>query len=162
MDKFSAYPAQEKVVRLLLERGFQVDSNGKVVSGRITIPHTKIAQEVRVDRRVVDATSQMILEDETLNKVFQNISTIAFLRDVAPEIGLGVVVVTPKDAREVGLLGEVASIIAKHEISIRQAVSDDPFFIEEPKLTIVTDLPVSGELVEEIKKLSSVKSVTVY
>ena len=88
LDKFSAYPAQEKVVRLLLKRGFQVASDGKVVSGDIGIPHTKIAKEVGVDRRVVDATTEMILGDETLRKVFRNLETIAFLRNVAIILGI--------------------------------------------------------------------------
>jgi len=162
LKKFSAFPAQEKVVRLLLKRGFQVASDGKVVSGTIGIPHTKIAKEVGVDRRVVDATTEVILGDEALKKVFRNIETIAFLRNVAPEIGLGVIEISPKDAKEVGLLSEIASIVADHKIGIRQAVCDDPFFTEDAKLTIVTDVPIPGDLVEEVKKLSGVKSVTVY
>ena len=49
IGKFRGMPSQEKVVRLLLARGFQVDENGHVVSGKIEIPHTQIAKEVGVN-----------------------------------------------------------------------------------------------------------------
>jgi len=162
IEKFGKYPAQEKVIRLLIERGFQVNTEGKVVSGNIEIPHTQIAKEVGVDRRVVDATSELVLGDELLKKVLQNIKSVAFLRDVAPALGLGVIIITPTDAREKGILGNVATVIAKHNVSIRQAITDDPYFTDDPKLTIITDTKIPGTLVDALTNIPSVKSVTVY
>jgi predicted regulator of amino acid metabolism with ACT domain len=54
LDKFKRFPAQEKVIRLILQRGFQINDASRVVSGRIEIPHAQIAKELDVDRRVVD------------------------------------------------------------------------------------------------------------
>ncbi|MDI6888932.1 MAG: amino acid-binding protein [Methanocellales archaeon] len=162
IEKFSKFPAQEKVIRLLIERGFQVNPEGKVVSGNIEIPHTQIAKEVGVDRRIVDATAEVVLGDDVLKKVLQNIRSVAFLRDVAPVLGLGVIVITPTDARKIGILGDVATVVAAHGISIRQAITDDPYFTDDPKLTIITDTKVPGTLVDALMKISSVKSVTVY
>ena len=162
MKRFGAHPAQEKVVRLLLERGFQINDRGKVVSGGIEIPHTKISKEAGIDRRVVDATTQIILNDPLLKKVFLNLRSIAFLKDVAIELGFGVVVISPKSAEEVGILSDVSKAIAEYGISIRQAISDDPFFTENPKLTIVTDGLVPPNLVSELKKVNGVKSITIY
>ncbi|MDD2778312.1 MAG: amino acid-binding protein [Methanocellales archaeon] len=162
LKKFSHFPAQEKVVRLLLERGFQINSEGKIISGTIEIPHTQIAKEIGVDRRVVNATTRVILEDDKLRKVFQNLHSITFLKEVAPLLGLGVMIITPQDAQKTGILGDVASLIAEQGISIRQAVTDDPYFTENPKLTIITNEKASGDLINAMMKLSSVKSVTVY
>ncbi|UZE92593.1 MAG: amino acid-binding protein [Methanosarcinales archaeon] len=162
LEKFSKFPAQEKVIRLLIERGFQVNTEGKVVSGSIEIPHTQVAKEVGVDRRVVDATAELVLGDELLKKVLQNIKSVAFLKDVAPVLGLGVIIITPTDAREKGILGNVATIVAKHGVSIRQAITDDPYFTDGPKLTIITDTKIPGTLVDALTKIPSVKSVTVY
>jgi len=162
IEKFSKSPAQEKVFRLLIERGFQVNPDGKVVSGNIEIPHTQIAKEVGVDRRVVDTMAEVILGDDVLKKVLQNVKSTAFLRDVAPVLGLGVIVITPTDARKKGILGDVATVVAKHDVSIRQAITDDPYFTDDPKLTIITDTKVPGRLVDALMKISSVKSVTVY
>ncbi len=161
IGKFRGMPSQEKVVRLLLERGFQVDEKGHVVSGKIEIPHTQIAKEVGVDRRVVDATTEMILKDEILKRVFVNIHSIASFRDVAPLLGLGVIIIAVDNAQNVGIISEVTDVISRFNLSIRQAVTDDPFFTDEPKMTVITNDVIPGELVSELRKLKSVKSVTI-
>ncbi|MCX9010027.1 MAG: amino acid-binding protein [Candidatus Methanoperedens sp.] len=161
-EKFKNHPAQEKVIRLLLERGFQINEMGRVVSGSIEIAHTQIANEIGVDRRVVDATCETILADRQLVAIFRNVRTIPFLRDVAPYLGLGVIVIQPDNAARKGLLGAVATAVAEYGIVIRQAVSDDPYLTENPMLTIITEGRVSGELVETLTRIKGVKSVTVY
>ncbi len=160
-NKFKGMPSQEKVVRLLLERGFQVDARGHVVSGRIEIPHTQIAREVGVDRRVVDATTDMILHDDILKRVFMHSHSIASFKDVAPLLGLGVIIITPDNAQNIGILSDVTSVVSRFNLSIRQAVTDDPFFTDEPKMTVITNDVIPGELVSELRKLKSVKSVTI-
>ena len=161
-EKFRNHPAQEKVIRLLLARGFQINSEGRVVSGNIEIPHTQIANEIEVDRRVVDSTCETISKDERLMQIFRNVRTMPFLRDVAPLLGLGVIVIAPDNASRKGLLGAVATAVAEHGIAIRQAVSDDPYLTENPKLTIITEGKASGELVDSLTKIKGVKSVTLY
>lgn len=84
MDKFKRFPAQEKVIRLVLQRGFQINDQARVVSGQIEIPHAQIAKELEVDRRVVDTTAQAIREDEVLWKVFRNVRSMIYLGEVAP------------------------------------------------------------------------------
>src|SRR5574341_479383 len=161
-EKFKTHPAQEKVIRLLLERGFQINEQGRVVSGNIEIAHTQIANEIGVDRRVVDATCETILKDAQLMAIFRNVRTIPFLRDVAPQLGLGVIVITPDNAARKGLLGSVATAVAEHGISIRQAVSDDPYLTENPRLRIIIEGTVSGEYMNSINRNKGVQSVTVY
>lgn len=161
VDKFKGMPSQEKVIRLLLARGFQVNAEGHVVSGKIEIPHTQIAKEVGVDRRVVDATTEMILKDDTLRRVFQNIRSIASLKDVAPLLGLGVIIVRVENAQSVGIINEVTSVVARYHLSIRQAVTDDPYFTDDPAMTLITNDPIPGELVSDLKKLKGIRSVTI-
>jgi predicted regulator of amino acid metabolism with ACT domain len=161
LTKFKRFPAQEKVIRLILQRGFQINDEARVVSGQIEIPHAQIAKELDVDRRVVDTTAQAIREDETLRKVFKNVHSITFLGDVAPILGLGVIEITPVNAAKTGLLGDVASAVAGFGLSIRQAVSDDPYFVESPKLTIITEGKIPGELVGLLMEIEGVKRVTV-
>ncbi|MHC1600438.1 MAG: amino acid-binding protein [Candidatus Methanospirareceae archaeon] len=161
MEEFEGSPSQRKVIELLLERGFQVSPEGKVASGGIEIPHTQIASEIGVDRRVVDMTVKRILGEPALKKVFENMRSIAFLAEVAPLLGLSVIIVHPMDARAKGILGEVATVMARRGVSIRQAVSDDPYLVDDPKLTIITDKNIPGGLIEEIGKLKSVKGVQI-
>lgn len=162
LNKFKRFPAQEKVIRLILQRGFQVSEQGRVVSGNIEIPHAQIAKELNVDRRVVDTTAQAIRDDAELWKVFKNVHSMTFLGDVAPVLGLGVIEITPVDAAKTGILGDVASAVARYGISIRQAVSDDPYFVESPKLTIITEGKIPGELVRQLMEIEGVRRVTVY
>ncbi len=162
LAKFKRYPAQEKVIRLILQRGFQINENGRVVSGDIEIPHAQIAKELDVDRRVVDTTAEAIRKDEQLWKIFMNVRSMTFLGEVAPVLGLGVIEITPINATKTGLLGDVASAVAKHDLSIRQAVSDDPYFVENPKLIIITEGKVPGDLVSRLMELDGVKRVTIY
>ena len=162
MDKFEGFPSQKKVIQLLLERGFQVSPEGRVVSGNIEIPHTQIAKEINVDRRVVDMAVKTILKEGNLKKIFENVRSIQFLADIAPLLGLSVIIIHAKDAKEKGILGEVATAIAKRGFSIRQAVSDDPYFVDDPKLTIITDKNIPGDLIEEVSKTKGVKGVQVY
>lgn len=162
LDKFKRFPAQEKVIRLVLQRGFQINDQARVVSGQIEIPHAQIAKELEVDRRVVDTTAQAIREDEVLWKVFRNVRSMIYLGEVAPILGLGVIEITPVNAAKTGLLGDVASAVARNGLSIRQAVSDDPYFVESPKLTIITEGKIPGDLVILLKEIEGVKRVTVY
>ena len=161
LDKFRRYPAQEKVIRLILQRGFQINEQARVVSGGIEIPHAQIAKELDVDRRVVDTTAQAIREDEGLWRIFRNVHSMTFLGDVAPILGLGVIEITPVNAAKTGLLGDVASAVARNGLSIRQAISDDPYFVESPKLTLITEGRIPGDLVRLLMEIEGVKRVTV-
>jgi predicted regulator of amino acid metabolism with ACT domain len=159
MRKFEDSPSQQAVIRLLLERGFSVNDEGRVVSGGIEIPNTGIAREIDVDRRVVDATTDAILADDELRRIFQNISAIPSLMDLAPVLDLTVLTVRVGDADQSGIVAEVTGHIAEHDISIRQTISEDPEFTDEPKLYIVTDEPLDGELINEIRTLPFVRKI---
>lgn len=80
----------------------------------------------------------------------------------APALGLGVIVITPGDASRTGILGQVATAVAEYGLSIRQAVTEDPYLTENPLLTIITDDNIPGELIDELKKVPGVKGVTIY
>ncbi|WP_075937322.1 amino acid-binding protein [Halosegnis longus] len=159
MAKFADSPGQRAVVRLLLERGFSVNADGRVVSGGIEIPNTGLAREVGVDRRVVDATTDAILDDPELERVFRNISAIPSLMDLAPVLGLTVLTIHPNTAEVPGIVAAVTTAIAEHDISIRQTISEDPEFTDEPKLYVVTDEPLPGELVTDIQTLEFVRKL---
>jgi len=159
MGKFEGSPSQQAVVRLLLERGFSVNDEGRVVSGSIEIPNTQIARELDIDRRVVDSTTDALLEDEELRQIFQNISSIPSLRDLAPVLDLHVLTVSVHDADQPGIVARITSMLAERDISIRQTVSEDPEFTDEPKLFVVTEEPVPGDLLNELTALPFVRKV---
>ncbi len=159
MAKFEGSPSQQAVIRLLLERGFSVNDEGRVVSGGIEIPNTQIARELDIDRRVVDATTEALLEDDELRAIFTHISSIPSLRDLAPVLDLHVLTVGPTDADEPGIVAAVTSALADRGISIRQTISEDPEFTDDPQLYVITDEPLPGELIEELRALPFVRKL---
>ena len=159
MEKFEGSPSQQAVIRLLLERGFSVNDEGRVVSGGIEIPNTGIAREIDVDRRVVDSTTDAILADEELRRIFQNISQVPSLMDLAPVLDLTVLSVEVTDADESGIVAEVTGLIAERGISIRQTISEDPEFTDEPRLYLVTDQRLPGALLNELAERPFVRSI---
>lgn len=159
MGKFEGSPSQQAVIRLLLERGFSVNDEGRVVSGGIEIPNTGIAREIGVDRRVVDSTTETILADDQLRRIFQNISAIPSLMDLAPVLDMDVLTIEVFNAERSGIVAEVTELIADYDISIRQIISEDPEFTDDPRLHIITDNPVTGDLLVEIRHLAYVSSV---
>lgn len=158
---FADSPAQKKVALFLLRRGFRAGHRG-VTCGEIKIPHTQIARELDVDRRAVDATVNRIQKNEKLSRIYNSLRSIAFLRDTAPALGLGVVVITPDDASRPGIISAVTGKISEHNISIRQAIADDPKFTDNPQLTIITDREITGEVLAELKKINGIKKITLY
>jgi hypothetical protein len=161
MGKFEDSPSQQAVIRLLLERGFSVNDEGRVVSGGIEIPNTGIAREIDVDRRVVDATTDAILADEQLRRIFQNISSIPSLMDLAPVLDLTVLTVVPDDPAREGIIAGVTGLLAERDISVRQTVSEDPEFTDEPRLYLVIDGDLPGELINEIRDLPYVRRISI-
>jgi hypothetical protein len=159
LEKFEGSPSQQAVIRLFLERGFSVNEEGRVVSGGIEIPYTGIARELDVDRRVVDSTTDAILDDPDLKRIFTNISSVPSLMDLAPVLDLTVLTVEVDAADEAGIVAEVTGILADHGVSIRQVLSEDPEFTDDPKLYVITDAELPGELLVEIRELGYVRRV---
>ncbi len=160
MEKFEGSPSQQAVVRLLLERGFSINDEGRVVSGGIEIPNTQIAREIGVDRRVVDSTTGALLEDDELRDIFRNISAVPSLMDLAPVLDFTVVRVKPTDADAAGIVARVTEIVAEEGLSIRQVLSDDPEFADEPMLYLILDSEPSGDLLKAIHDLPHVREVS--
>lgn len=161
LEKFEGSPSQQAVIRLLLERGFSVNDEGRVVSGGIEIPDTGIAREIGVDRRVVDSTTEAILADEELRRIFQNISQVPSLMDLAPVLDLSVLTVAVNDADQPGIVAGVTGVLADADISIRQLITEDPEFTDEPRLHVVLGESLPGEVITELSELSFVRSIEI-
>ena len=159
MEKFEGSPSQQAVIRLLLKRGFSVNEDGRVVSGGIEIPFTEIAREIDVDRRVVDSTTDAIRDDPELQRIFANIGAIPSLRDHAPVLDLTVLTIEVAAADESGIVAEITTRIADAGISIRQVISEDPEFTDDPKLYVITDESIPGEVLVAIRELPFVRRI---
>lgn len=158
---FEGSTAQEKVARFFLETGLNVE-DGEIYCNGVKLSPLRIGRVLDVDRRTVSATVKSINQNEELSEVFSNLRSTAFFKEVAMEIDAGLIEVIPEDPQGTGILSGVTKKIADLGISIRQCITEDPEFTEEAKLYIITESPVPGEAVRDMKEVEGVKSVVVY
>ncbi|KYH39389.1 MAG: hypothetical protein AYL31_009990, partial [Candidatus Bathyarchaeota archaeon B26-1] len=120
------YPERLSVARILVKNGLSI-RDGKVYCNEIPVPIAGISRAAGVDRRTVMKTIEMIESNEELRRIFKGIrSAGTSLKEIARHLNLGVVEITPEDARLPGILARSASLLADRNISIRQAIVDDP------------------------------------
>ncbi|MDI6887302.1 MAG: ACT domain-containing protein [Candidatus Thermoplasmatota archaeon] len=158
---FRKYHAQAKIAELLMRYGLRVKPDG-VYCGEIKIPDSALAEVVGGDARVVSATINTILREPRLTKVFSKLVPSANLRDVAPEIGWGVLEATvSEEADRPGILASVAKIIADANVNIKQVIVES---VEAPpvRIIIITETLLPGEFIHKIREILGVKSVTIY
>jgi predicted regulator of amino acid metabolism with ACT domain len=159
---FEGHPERLKVARVLIENGLAV-RDGNICLNEIEIPPVRVARAAEVDRRTVVETLKAIGSDRELRLIFQDIRSAGHsLREIAKHLNLGVVEITPMDAKTPGILAGSAMILAKNGLSIRQAIVDDPELSPEPKLTLIVERKIPGELISELLNVKGVAKVTIY
>lgn len=160
--KFEKYPARMEVANKIIECGLRVGENGKIYCGDIEISDMSIARASNVDRRAIKATVDIILEDEQLAKIFSNITPAGpLVKNVAKDLGFGIVEIEAHAENE-GIIACATKLIAGKKISIRQVHAGDPEFEKNPRLTIITEKPIEGNLINEFLKIEGVKRVSIY
>ena len=158
---FEASPAKLKIAKLIVENGLRIGEKGKVYCGSIEVPATKIATAASVDRRVVKEMAEAILQTDELKKLFMNLKPAGpLLLDVAQYLGYGVVEIRAKPEAP-GIIAEASSLIAKEGISIRQILAEDAEIYPDPKLILITEKPIPGDLLPKFLKIPTVKQVTI-
>jgi predicted regulator of amino acid metabolism with ACT domain len=161
-ESLEDYPERLKVARILVENGLGV-SNGKIYLNEIEIPPVRVARVAEVDRRTVIETLRAINANRELRLIFGEMRSAGLsLKEIAKHLNLGVVEITPTDARIPGILANSAMILVKSGLSIRQAIVDDPELSPEPKLTLIAEKKIPGELIPKFLKIHGVVKVSVY
>jgi predicted regulator of amino acid metabolism with ACT domain len=159
---FVGHPERLKVARVLIENGLAVRDQ-KIFLNEIEIPPVRVARAAGVDRRTVIETLKAVGSDRELRLIFEDIRSAGHsLKEIAKHLNLGVVEITPVDARTPGILAGSAMILAKNGLSIRQAIVDDPELSPEPKLTLIVEKKIPGELIRELLNVKGVAKVSVY
>lgn len=158
---FSASPSKLKVARLMVELGFSINTEGKISCGGVEISDSSIARAADADRRVVRETIKDILADARMRRIFAGIKPAgSFLIDVAPTLGYAVVEIRARpDA--VGVIAKATGLIAEAGLSIRQILAEDPDLNPDPKLLIITEKRVPGEVVSKLLNIPTVTKVSI-
>jgi len=161
VQHFKGYPSRAIIAQKMLEYGIKIKNN-KLFIGTIELSDSKVARAFGVDRRAITPTIDTITKEPELSKIYSNLLPTCHLKEVAPHMNWGVLEIIPDDPSTPGLLAEVATIIASHNISIRQAIGDDFELSQEPRLFIVTEKQLPGTLIPKIKQIKGVKAVLIY
>lgn len=156
------HPERIKVVRVLVENGLSV-RNTKIFLNEIEIPPIRVARVAGVDRRTVSETLKAINANRELRQIFEGLRNAGHsLKEIAKHLNFGVLEITPVDARTPGILANTALILAEHGLSIRQAIVDDPELSPEPKLTLIVEKKIPGELIPKFLMVNGVAKVSIY
>jgi len=162
VEHLKNHPERLAVAKVLVENGLSI-KNGKIYCNEIEIPTVKIARVAKVDRRTVTQTIKTIEKTPELQTIFEHLKSAGHsLREIAKYLNLGVVEITPVSAKIPGILAKSALLLAEKNISIRQALVDDPELSPEPKLTLIAETKIPGELVPEFLKIKGVEKVSIY
>jgi len=162
VEYLKGYPERLSVARVIVENGLNI-RNRKIFCNDIEIPPIRVGRVAKVDRRTVIETVKAIEDNAELNAIFEGVRSAGYsLKEIAKHLNFGVVEITPVDARTPGILASSASILADKNISIRQAIVDDPELSPEPKLTLIAETKIPGEVVPELLKVKGVAKVSIY
>jgi predicted regulator of amino acid metabolism with ACT domain len=161
LHEFADSPSQSRVVRFLLENGFGVNAEARIVCNDVEIPATHIAKAAGTDRRVVDATGRRILQSPRLAEIFLNLRVTPDLSLVAKKLRLSVITVLVRDAREKGIVGAAVRVLTDHDLTIRQIFVTDPLLSEAPKLVIIVNEKPPAAVYEELRALPQVSQLII-
>jgi predicted regulator of amino acid metabolism with ACT domain len=161
-NQLREYPERLKVARVLIENGLSIQDS-KICLNQIEIPPVRIARVAGVDRRTVNETINTIESNSDLKLIFEEIRPAGHsLKEIAKHLNLGVLEITPVNAKSPGILSNAAMILNRAGLSIRQAIVDDPELSPEPKLTLIIEKKIPGELIPELLNISGIAKVSVY
>ncbi len=161
-EKFKKYPARIRVAEKMIELGLSINEDGKIYCGNLKISDKALAMAADVDRRAIKSTIEIIKEDEELNNLFSNIIPAGtLLKNIAKNLEMGVIEIEVGSESE-GILAATTDLISKKGIDIRQAYAEDTELQKDPILTIITEEPVKGDLINEFLKIKGVTRVSIY
>ena len=161
-EKFKKYPARLRVAEKMIELGLSLGEDGRIYCGNLKISDKALASAAEVDRRAIKSTISVIQDDDELYSIFSNIMPAGtLLKNIAKNLELGVIEIEVGSENE-GILASTSNLISEKGISIRQAYAEDTELQQNPILTIITEEPVSGDLIKEFLKIKGVTRVSIY
>ncbi len=161
-EKFKKYPARMKVAKKMIELGLRVDDKEKIYCGDLQISDKSLAKSAGVDRRAIKSTIKIIEEDEELLNIFKNIVPAGtLLKNIAKNLDLGVIEIEVTSENE-GILSSTTQLISQKGVNIRQAYAEDNEMEDYPHLTIITEEPLPGNIINEFLKIKGVNRVSIY
>ncbi len=160
-EQFARQVVRPDIVRKMIECGMRVSEDYKIFVDDVEVDYSAVARAVDVDRRVVKQTVEQIRANRYLYSIFSKTRPMgASLVDLVSVLGYSALVIEA-DPRLPGVMAGVAEILSRHGNVVRQALADDPDMVQDAKMTLVIEGQLSGNALEELNALKSVKSLKI-
>jgi predicted regulator of amino acid metabolism with ACT domain len=157
-DKFSRMPSQAEIARYMLDTGIRQEGN-KLYFDKVSISHSQLASAIGKDKRIVSATLKTIRANKKLYSIFSKLQPTCNLINMANNMGWGVICIELHNSNKPGTLGRISTKLGDMGISIRQAQCPATAC---DILYIITDNPITGNVIEELKKVQNVKTIKLF
>ena len=170
MDReFGRSESQYKVVLTLLNHGLSIriternlERRVRVYLGDIEIPYKSLARACGVDWRTIKSALDRISRNPFLRDFFENMENAGpFLRGVVDKLGYRCIVIETKIDRP-GIIAYVTRLLADKNVNILQVIAEHPLISSPPKLHIIIEGEVPGEVIPQILKHEAISKVSVY
>jgi predicted regulator of amino acid metabolism with ACT domain len=150
-----------EIVRKMIECGMRVSKDDKIFVRDVEVDYTAVAKAVGADRRVVKETVRQIRTDPYLFSIFSKTKPLGTsMVEFVAQLGYTAIVIEA-DAESSGIMAGVAEILSRHGMVVRQALADDPEMVPDAKMTLVIAGPLTGQAMEELNGLKSVRSIKI-
>ena len=160
-SEFERQTVRPAVVRKMIECGMRVSNEMKIYVGDVEVDYLAVARAVGVDRRVVKQTAEQIRKSPYLYSIFSKTQPLGTsLVDLVSHLGYTAIVVEA-DPKSPGVMAEVAEILSRHGMVVRQAVAEDPEMVPDAKMTLVVAGQLTGQAMEELNGLKVVSSIKI-
>ena len=150
-----------EIVRKMIECGMRVSEDDKILIADVEVDYTAVAKAVGADRRVVKETVKQIRTDPYLYSIFSKTRPLGTsMVEFVAQLGYTAIIIEA-DPKSAGIMAGVAEILSRHGMVVRQALADDPEMVPDAKMTLVIAGPLTGQAMEELNGLKSVRSIKI-
>jgi len=158
---FQFSESQLRIALFLFENGISI-RDGVPYINRLKISISGLAESVKADRRVVLKTIEAIGKEPELRAIFQlNRLAGPSLEMIGRYYDKGVIEIGVAP-QEIGVLAGVTSEIAKRKLTILQLFAQSSEVAPDPRLIIIIEGEIPGDLISQLRVIRGVKSITVY
>jgi uncharacterized protein len=160
-QEFSRQIVRPDIVRKMIECGMRVSNDEKLWVGDVELDYSAVARAANVDRRVVKQTVEQIRGNRYLYSIFSKTRPLGTsLVDLVELLGYTAVVIEA-DPKSPEVMAGVAEILSRHGMVVRQAVAEDPDMVQDAKMTLVVAGQLTGQAMEELNGLKTVRSLKI-
>ncbi|NJE11560.1 regulator of amino acid metabolism, contains ACT domain protein [Thermococcus sp. LS2] len=157
---FKNYPARKKVAEFLFENGLSV-KNGKIYLRNVEVPISELSRVIGVNRKIIYHTIEYIEKTYPLKLIFERLTPLPSLIDVAPIMGWEVLEIEFEKDLYSQAISSILQILSKNNVPIMEIFSRN-LRDEDSKAYIVIDGTLPVDVFVKIKDIPGFKKLILH